>query len=262
MISIGNAVIEICSSSSQNTVLSIVNTLHFKNRISHVCKMGHNATFCPPFVTLLPPPQRCSIGVTVAGRFWVSERTRHEWHGVTGRAPSSNIHLSTRTLWISEKSLTDSLTFCSCLFLQPNQFGIYGYELATILILYTSPDAVNQIGLWHGTCGEKEQELEAVVLKSIGVLWFLPVHTPTSCLITLSVWCDVQTCIMSYRESDQLIWCTVFSWFKEAGFSYFSYIQRLTLSAAFIYYAHRSSLWCQPGHYLWQCLVRLPLPLI
>ena len=113
-----------------------------------------------------------------------------------------------------------------------------------------------------GPVGRRNRSLKAVVFKSIGVLWFLPVHTPTSCLITLSVWCDVQTCIMSYRESDQLIWCTVFSWFKEAGFSYFSYIQRLTLSAAFIYYAHRSSLWCQPGHYLWQCLVRLPLPLI
>lgn len=27
-----------------------------------------------------------------------------------------------------------------------------------------------------------------------------------------------------------------------------------------IYCARRSSLWCHPGHYLWQCLVGLPLP--
>lgn len=101
------------------------------------------------------------IGETVAGWLWVSEESRHEWHRVTGEPASLNIHLCTHTLWITEKLLTDSISFCSFLFLQPNQGCIYGYEHPSVLFLHvhTSKDAVKKTGLLPQTCGESEQEV-------------------------------------------------------------------------------------------------------
>lgn len=89
-------------------------------------------------------------------------------------------------------------------------------------------------------------------------------HCPNPCIfldcIVSLLWCtDLYQVIQ--RELVQLIWCTVFSWFKERSLLYYlSYIHRLSLSTGFIYCTHRNSLWWQPGHYLWQCLARLPLP--
>lgn len=200
----------------------------------------------------------------IAERLRVSDKSGHEWRGVTGRTASLNIHFSTSTLWITEKMLMDSIRFCSSRFLQLNQCCIYGYELSSVLFLHsnTSTDAVKQIASFLRPVGNQNSGIKCCV-KSGWEFLFSWLHTPpASCLITLSVCRDVQTCIKSYRQLAQLIWCTVLCWFKELGWNHLSYIHRLVLSTAFIYYAHRSRLWCQLGHYLWQCLVRLPLPII
>lgn len=146
-------------------------------------------------------PRRCRIGDTGADLFWVSEKSRHEWHGVTGQAPSLNIHLCTRILWITEKLLTDSFVFflLSISLSLANQCCVYGYEHASVLFLHghTSADAVKQIALLLRPAGNRNRSIRSV--KSVCELWFLTAHTPASCLITLSVWRDVQTCIESYR---------------------------------------------------------------
>lgn len=180
---------------------------------------------------------------------------------MTGQAPPLNIHLSTHTLWITEKLLMDSVSFVQFSFAGATSAVYTVMSMSSVLFLHghTSTDAVKHIVLLLRPVGNRNRSVRRCV-KSVRELLFLTARTPASCLITLSVWCDVQTCIKSYRELVQLIWCTVLCWFKELSLYYLSFIHRLALSSAFIYHAHRSSLWCQPGHYLWQCLVRLPLP--
>lgn len=213
------------------------------------------------FFSLLLLLWRSQIWDTGADLFWVSEKRRHEWHRVTGQAPSLNIHLGMHNLWITEKQLTDRVGLVHFPLSSPTSVV---FTVMSAQVFYfntvTRPQTQSSRLLYCSDLLGIGTRVSVGCVKSVWELWFCAAHTSASCLITLSVWRDVQTCIKSYRVLVQLIWCTILCWFKELGLYYLSYIHRLALSAGVIYYAHRSSLWCQPGHYLWQCLVRLPLP--
>lgn len=154
----------------------------------------YNALY-PIFVLLFP--WRCKIGDTVAGWFWVSEKSRHEWHRVTGQASSLNIHLCTHTLWITEKLLTDSISFVHCPSLaQPSYLRLWARKC--FLFKWSHVHRCSQADCFIAlNCGESEQEREAIVLNLYGSGFSLPTPLHHAWLLFVSLWWCTDK---SYRE--------------------------------------------------------------
>lgn len=166
-----------------------------------------------------------------AGWFWVLEKRRLEWQS-DRQVPALNIHSNGHHFWITEK-LVDGQRWLWC----------FLFCALTTGVLAQRRRSGRKSGAGSG------------VLKTSGGALFSLFTLPIDYSLRV-LWC---TRLCPFIQLVWLIWCAVSPWFKEQALYCLGYIRRLSLSAAFIYYAPRSSLWCHPGHYLRQCLVRLPL---
>lgn len=187
---------------------------------------------------------------------------------MTGQAPSLNIHLCTRVLWITESSWRTAFKiffFLSISLSLANQCRVYGYEHASVLFLrgHTSADALKQIALLLWPLGNRNRGIRSCV-KSVWQLWFLTCRH--ACILldyfVSSLWCTDLYQVMQSVGLVDLMHCLAADLKSRAHVSSATSSSSSSSPCQLLRFITPTGggLWYQPGHYLWQCLARLLSP--